>query len=225
MAKRDHKRNTNLDTMIETNDLRSTDNPSRVLNWYDFICPFCYVGQQRNAILDHHGFDVVELPFQAHPDIPTGGITAGPRTGSMYVMLEREAKEAGLKLKWPKHLPNTRHALAAAEWVRQHQSGAFPKFHKDLFGAHFVLGEDLDDPQIINRHANEAGVDLAALNTALLDGTAPRAVDEAEILGRSNGVRGTPAWLLDRQLISGLRPAAEFERLAKRAANNSFKVR
>src|SRR5262249_55294150 len=100
MAKRDHKRNTNLDTMIETNDLRSTDDPSRVvLNWYDFICPFCYVGQQRNAILDRHGFDVVELPFQAHPDIPTGGIIAGPRTGSMYVMLEREAKEAGLKLK------------------------------------------------------------------------------------------------------------------------------
>jgi len=211
--------------MIETNDLRSTDVASRVLNWYDFICPFCYVGQQRNAILDHHGFDVVGLPFQAHPDIPTGGITAGPRSGSMYVMLEREAKEAGLTLTWPKHLPNTRQALAAAEWVRQHQSGAFPTFHKELFQAHFVLGEDLEDPDVVNRHAAEAGVDLAGLNAALVDGTAPRAVDEAEILGRRKGVRGTPAWLLGRQLISGLLPAAEFERLAKRAANNSFKAR
>jgi hypothetical protein len=22
-----------------------------VLHWYDFLCPFCYVAQQRNAIL------------------------------------------------------------------------------------------------------------------------------------------------------------------------------
>src|SRR5262249_11054811 len=152
------------------------------------------------AILGRHGFDVVELPFQAHPDIPPGGISAGPRSGPMYVMLERGAKEAGLKLSWPKHLPNSRRALAAAEWVRQHQFGAFPKFNKGLFEAHFVLGEDLEDPQIINRHATEARVDIAALNAALVDGTAARAVDEAEMLGRRKGVQGTPAWLLDRQL-------------------------
>jgi hypothetical protein len=68
---------------------------STVLHWYDFVCPFCYVGQQRNEILARHGLDVVELPFQAHPDIPLGGIAAGPRSGPMYAMLECEAKEAG----------------------------------------------------------------------------------------------------------------------------------
>jgi hypothetical protein len=28
----------------------------RVLHWYDFLCPFCYVGQQRNSIFEEHGF-------------------------------------------------------------------------------------------------------------------------------------------------------------------------
>src|SRR5690348_17074760 len=114
-----------------------------VLHWYDFLCPFCYVAQQRNAILVQLGLQVDELPFQAHPDIPAEGISAGTRNGPMYAMLEREAKEAGLPLRWPQHLPNTRRALAAAEWARRHQPDAFPPLRKVLFEAHFVAREDL----------------------------------------------------------------------------------
>ena len=116
----------------------SQEDPRTVLHWYDFICPFCYVGQQRNAILARSGLHLVELPFQAHPDIPHGGIPAGVRTGPTYPMLEREARAARLPLNWPPRLPNSRTALAAAEWVRRHQPDAFPRFHRDLFAAHFV---------------------------------------------------------------------------------------
>jgi len=133
----------------------------------------------------------------------------------MYAMLEREAEEAGLPLNWPARLPNTRRALAAAEWVRRHQPRAFPQFHKDLFDAHFVLGEDLEDPTVIDRHASESGIDLAALHAALADDSAVAAVTETEMIGRKYGVQGTPAWLLGERLIAGLRPAAEFERLAE----------
>src|SRR3954468_4775293 len=107
------------------------DAAGRVLHWYDFICPFCYVAQQRNAILVRRGLDVVELPFQAHPDIPAEGIAAGPRDGPMYAMLAREAAEAGLPLNWPPRLPDTRRALAVAEWARRFQPGAFPQLHRD----------------------------------------------------------------------------------------------
>ena len=191
---------------------------STVLHWYDFVCPFCYVGQQRNAILARHGLDVVELPFQAHPDIPLGGIAAGTRSGPMYAMLEREAEEAGLPLHWPPRLPNTRQALAAAEWARQHQPDSFHQFHRDLFAAHFVFGKDLEDTAVIDRCARASGIDLAALHAALADDSAETAVTKAEMTGHKYGVQGTPAWLLARRLISGLRPAVEFERLAENAA-------
>jgi predicted DsbA family dithiol-disulfide isomerase len=203
--------------MSEAHEHQRKNDAGTVLHWYDFICPFCYVGQQRTAILVRHGLDVIELPFQIHPDIPPGGIPAGPRTGPMYTMLEREAKEAGLPLNWPPRLPDTRLALAAAEWARRHQPRAFPQFHKDLFEAHFVLGEDLEDAAVIDRHATGSGIDLAPLHAALADGSAAAAVREDEMMGRKNGVKGTPAWLLGEQLIIGLRPAAEFERLAENA--------
>src|SRR5437764_91799 len=112
--------------------------PRVVLHWYDFLCPFCYVGQHRTAILVRHGLKVIELPFQIHPDIPPEGMPVGPRNGPMYADLEREAKEAGLSLKWAPRLPNTRRALGAAEWVRRNQPDMFSEFQKDLFAAHFV---------------------------------------------------------------------------------------
>lgn len=197
------------------NEWHGLDDPTTVLHWYDFICPFCYVGQHRNTILRSNGLNVVELPFQAHPDIPLGGIPAGrQRSGQMYTMLEHEAEEAGLQLNWPQRLPNTRMALAAAEWTRQHRSSSFAQFQKELFEAHFVLGEDLEDSAVIDRHAGASGVDLPALHSALSDGTAADAVDGSELIARKYGVHGTPAWLFAQGLIMGLRPVADFERLA-----------
>jgi predicted DsbA family dithiol-disulfide isomerase len=181
----------------------------------NFLCPFCYVGQQRNAILIRHGLHLDDLAFQAHPDISPGGIPAGPRVGLMYTTLEREAREAGLPLHWPPRLPKTRQALAAAEWVRRYQPRGFAQLHRELFEAHFVLGEDLEDVAVIDRHASSSDVDLTALHAALENGSAAKFVTETEMIDRKYGVQGTPAWLLDQQLITGLRPTTEFERLAE----------
>jgi predicted DsbA family dithiol-disulfide isomerase len=132
----------------------------------------------------------------------------------MYSTLEREAKEARLPFRWPPRIPNSRKALAVAEWVRRQHPGAFLQVHRELFEAHFVLAEDLEDPVVLDLHASSSGVDLSALHAALEDGSADRFVTEAEMIGRKRGVQGTPAWFLNRHLLTGLRPAADFERLA-----------
>jgi len=98
---------------MNANDIRLVllPSPRTVLHWFDFICPFCYLGQQRNQILSRHGLEIVHLPFQIHPDIPPEGVEAGPRDGPMYQALEREAAQTGLSLNWPPRLPGTRTAL------------------------------------------------------------------------------------------------------------------
>jgi predicted DsbA family dithiol-disulfide isomerase len=190
-----------------------TNEAHNVLHWYDFLCPFCYVGQQRNSIFEEHGFNVVDVPFQAHPDIPLGGRSAGVRRGAMYARIEEEARLAGLPLFWPDRLPNTRMALAAAEWTRRHARQSFPAFKKALFAAHFALGENLGDRQVIGRHANEARVDVVAMHAALDSGAAYALVDQSEALARTLGVRGTPAWFIAGHLIPGLYPREQFEQL------------
>jgi predicted DsbA family dithiol-disulfide isomerase len=189
-----------------------------VLHWYDFLCPFCYIAQARNDILEQRGVKVVELPFQAHPEIPAGGIPAGSRTGAMYVTLDREAEQAGLRLGWPARLPNTRLALSVAEWARRNQPHAFARLRRALFHAHFVLGEDLGDREVVDKHALAAGLDLLPVHAALADGSATRLVTDAEDLGRRHGVRGTPAWLIHQLLINGLRSVEDFEYFAESAS-------
>jgi 2-hydroxychromene-2-carboxylate isomerase len=182
--------------------------------WYDFSCPYSYLGQHRTSIVVQHGLPVVELPFQADREIPAEGLLVKSRNGPMYSELARAAKEIGVRLNWSIYVPNTRGALACAEWVRLRQPAAFPRFHKALFDAHFVFRDNLSNPDVIFRHATECGVDMGALHTALADGSAGAALWEAESLAKRSGVRTTPAWLIGRQLITKLLPAEEFERLA-----------
>ncbi|AOB31397.1 hypothetical protein AKI39_12925 [Bordetella sp. H567] len=204
---------------VQSNEKLTVDDASsaarRVYHWYDLLCPFCYVGQQRDTIFEKHGFDVVSLPFLAHPDIPAGGRAVGERSGPMYERIEEEDRAAGLPLTWPDRLPNTRMALAAAEWTRRHAPRSFPALEKALFGAHFALGEDLGDRRVVEKHAAEAGVDIAAMRAALDNGAGFALVDEAEALGRKLGVRGTPAWWVAGRLIPGLFPREYFEQVAQ----------
>jgi predicted DsbA family dithiol-disulfide isomerase len=189
-----------------------------VLHWYDFLCPFCYVGQGRNEIFERYGFRVIDMPFEAHSDIPAEGRSMPRRSGPMYDHLEAEARAAGLPLIWPSRLPNTRMALAAAEWTRRHVPEAFATFERALFAAHFARGEDLGNREIVMRYAVNNGIDADAMAVALDNGTAYRFVDQAEALARSVGVRGTPAWFVAGNLIPGLYPETQFERLAQTLA-------
>jgi predicted DsbA family dithiol-disulfide isomerase len=196
--------------------LRLAD-PRTVLHWFDVGCPFCYVAQGRNQILEGRGLHIVHLPFQIHPEVPPEGTEMGPRTGPMYANLEREAAQAGLPLNWPPRLPNTRKALSAAEWVRLHRPDVSDEFNRSLFAAHFALGEDVGDTAVIDRHANELGIDLDALHGAMADGSAQASLADAEAIGAHFGVQATPSWLIAGELVSGLLPPSEFERLAENA--------
>jgi predicted DsbA family dithiol-disulfide isomerase len=148
-----------------------------------------------------------------------GTISFAPSATSVSIetpsstVLAQEARDAGLPLHWPLRLPNTRVALAAAEWTRRFQPHAFPRLHRDLFAAHFALGENLGDPAVVDRHARDVGIDITAMHAALRDGSALDAVTHAEALGREHGVSGTPAWFVNGQLIMGLQPAENFERM------------
>ena len=198
-----------------TNDRERLNDEGTVMHWYDFICPFCYIAQDRNDILIRHGLRVVEMPFQAHPEIPERGVFFGRRSGPTYTHLKAEATAAGLTLNWPLRLPNTRRSLAVAEWVRQNQPELFAPLQRTLFAAHFALGEDLGDPNVLDKYAIQMGVDLEGLHRALEDGSAVAFVTESERIGRQLGVRGTPAWFVRGELIEGLLSSTEFLHFAE----------
>lgn len=182
-----------------------------VAHWYDFVCPFCYVGQDRSAILTGRGFTVVNLPYRIHPEIPPEGVQAGPRSGPMYEFLESEAQAAKLPLHWPSRLPDTGYALAAAEWSRRHRPAVFDRFRESVFEAHFALGEDIGDRSVVGRLAAACGLDTAALDAAMRTSGPMEDLEESERAAGRAGMTGTPAWLFGTRLVQGLQPRSLFE--------------
>ena len=202
------------DTAVE-NFIRETGKRTASIawHWYDLTCPFCYVSKSRNDILKENGFTIISLPFQAHPDVPAEGMYMGKRNGPMYELLEREAKEANLPLRWPVRLPNSRYALALAEQVRRHHPLVFPVVKDRLYAAHFALNEDLGSTAVVHHCLRESGIDEQEIKRWLESGRLYDNLASSQNIAERIGIQGTPAWVLNNQLIAGLQPRAYFQQL------------
>jgi predicted DsbA family dithiol-disulfide isomerase len=180
-------------------------------HWFDFICPFCYVGQDRNRILRAHGMEVVEHPMQIHPEIGPGGALAGPRVGPSYDFLADEAEAVGLPLVWRDRIPFSRPALSAYAWLRELRPEVADGFATRVFDAYFGHGEDIEPEELLLRLATEAGGDPADLRAALSGSTADDLLAQELRSAAEHGVQGTPYWSARGQHVSGLRPRGWFE--------------
>ncbi|TCR94777.1 DsbA family protein [Rhizobium sp. BK418] len=211
-------------TSVSVGDIRSAA-PARliemaginsiVLHWYDLTCPFCYLGQARTNLLQDRGMTVVELPFQAHPDIPKEGVHIGERIGLMYERIESDAKTLGMPLHWPPRLPNSRVALSAAEWVRRNKISSFASVQERLFRAHFADGLDIGDPGIVLQCISEVVDDVDRLRQSLLSGEAGAWLTESERMGHQIGVTATPTWIIAGRAIRGFVAQDDFEALVR----------
>ena len=184
-----------------------------VEHWFDFVCPYCYVAQDRNRILRESGLEVVEHAIRIHPEIPPGGRPAGPRVGPAYDFLAREAEAAGLPLRWSARTPNTRTALAAFEWLNSIRPKVAQRFAESVFSAYFGHGHDIESVDLLATMAESAGGSGERLRIALTRGTAYEALARSERQAKEYGVTGTPTWNVLGQSVSGLRPRAWFRDL------------
>src|SRR6187200_409410 len=103
--------------------------------WSDYICPWCYLGRDRTALLRALGADVTQLPYELHPDLPPQGRYVEPhgRLAAVYAAIGRECEDIGMPFQTPAHVPNSRRALETAEVVRRRWPASFPALDDALF--------------------------------------------------------------------------------------------
>jgi predicted DsbA family dithiol-disulfide isomerase len=182
------------------------------------------VGLDRSRFLQDLGVTVVTLPLEIHPEIPVGGLSLADRWGShyrealaMYERIERECEAAGLPFNRPARVPNTRRALATAEWARLHAPDAARRVERAVFEAHFVDNRPLDDPEVIDELVEEAGADASEARRAVDAGELQEPLAAAHTAAARLGIRSTPTWLLDGQvLIPGAVPRDVFRSVVSR---------
>ena len=190
-----------------------------VVVWSDYLCPWCYLGLDREQQLEDLGLEVVIRPFELHREIPLEGreIRDDGRTAAVFDHVGRECEAVGLPFRRPRRSPNTRAVLAAAEQVRLTQPEVFPALHRALFAAHFAEGRDLGDASVVDDIIAACGGDAAPVRAAVDSGEANKAVEASMAEAWDHEVTGTPAFLLPSGfVIPGVQDRETMARIAAR---------
>jgi predicted DsbA family dithiol-disulfide isomerase len=196
----------------------------QALLWRDYLCPWCYLGLDRTALMDELGVEVTPMSYELHPDVPPAGrpIRPGGRLDQVLDHIVAECREAGLPIRKPASTPNTRRALETAEIMRSRFPESFARFDADCYRAHWVVGEDLGDAATLGRLVTDAGGDRSVVEELLDSGAGTTLLAESMRAARELGVTSTPAWWVDdRLLIPGAQPRTTVRRWITKLAERS----
>lgn len=157
--------------------------------------------------------------FELHPETPPGGQRLADRYGErrsaeMAEYMRRFAASFGIEgMRTPDRTPNTRKALAVAEWARD--QGKLHAFRRAAMNAHWREGRDLEDDGVLADLAHSAGLDPARAVAAVSDPVYRARVDAMGEEAARAGVTGIPTFFVGDRKVVGCQPyeavAAEAE--------------
>jgi predicted DsbA family dithiol-disulfide isomerase len=189
----------------------------------DYICPWCYVGLARlEALRDEYNVALTPCAFDLRPGIPAEGLPRDQVSGGRtyppgYIdNLRQTALEAGIDLKRPALVPNTRKAHEATEFAREHGNDLWA-VHRALFRAYFEEEQNIGDVEVVVAACTAAGVDAAGLRAALEDGRYAQEIERQMARSRAQGISGVPAAIFNgRFAVVGAQEEALFRDVAAR---------
>lgn len=163
---------------------------------------------------------VTWLPYELHPEAPVEGIPReayfrGARFEQMQNHLEGIAAEVGLTMKQRDVIINSRRALGAAEFAREH--GKFDAMHKALLQAHWEGTARLEDVDDLARLGTEVGLDGPELRKAIEEDRYAQVIDDNRREAESVGINAIPAHIFGRRyLVLGAQPYEAFLQVLER---------
>jgi len=163
---------------------------------------------------------VTWLPYELHPEAPVDGIPRetyfrGARFEGMRTHLETVAAEVGLTMKQRDVIINSRRALGAAEFAREH--GKFDAMHRALLRAHWEGTARLENVDDLVRIGSEVGVDANELRAAIDEDRYAALIDENRAEAESLGINAIPAHIFGRRyLVLGAQPYEAFQQVLDR---------
>lgn len=164
--------------------------------------------------------------FELHPETPVGGMALArlippARLPAMREHLLRFAASFGVTgMIFSERLPNTRRALAMAEYARE--AGQVTAFRVAAMEAYWRRGQDLESVDALQAIATEAGLDALA---ALAAGRAPAYLERVDAMreeAHGRNVTGIPTFFFGDFAVVGCQP---YETLARIAAHAGWRRR
>ena len=187
----------------------------------DYVCPWCYLGDNRvKQLKEIYNIEVKLVHFPLHPDTPQEGRTlqdmfgTGPdeiktKNDHMQGLMDIE----GLPYNTRSHTYNSRLAQEIGSWAETQLGGN--AIHDKFFEAYFVNNYNIGDVGVIIDIANSVGLDKKEAQIVIKDRTFKDAVDADWQKSRSYGVTGVPTFVSAGQGLVGAQSYDTLEHLVK----------
>ena len=159
-------------------------------------------------------------PFELHPEAPVEGIPreeyfGRARSEQMRDHLDSIAAQVGLSMQQRDVIINSRRALGAAEFAREH--GKFDEMHHALFKAHWGGSRRLEDPDDLVRIGIDVGLDPEELRSAIDEDRYAKVIDDNRHDAESVGINAIPEHIFGRRyLVLGAQPYEAFQQVIAR---------
>jgi len=174
--------------------------------FYDFSCPFAYLGSTRiEEVCRRSGGTLIWRPFHlgglfrtlygagARPPTP-----AAPKATHAAKDLRRWAAHWGVSLAYPAaHPVRTADALRAVLGAPEHAAALTHRFYR----AYWVDHLDLGDPEVLRSLIREAGVEPEALMTRVASPDVRQGLFDATEEALRRGVFGAPTCIVDGDVL------------------------
>ena len=185
--------------VAEEPTLGSPDAPMTIIEFADFQCPFCaaVAGENQRAIeyLRSKDPDWEPIVPNLRPYIESGQVK----------LVFRNFPFLGPESQW---------AAEAAECA--HEQGRFWEYYDKLWANQKGENTGAFSKENLKRFAAELVLETKAFNRCLDSGKYAEEVQDDKEEGQRLGVRGTPAFFIDGQLVSGAQPFSAVQQIIER---------
>ena len=152
--------------------------------------------------------------FELRPGTPPEGIPRPFKPGESNELtghMKEAAEGVGLvKMRRQPLTPNCRPSLEAAEFAKY--KGKFDEYHKSTFKAFWEESKNIGDPEVLKGILEGCGLDWEEFSSPANNGRYAQRVEAQLAESRRYGIRGIPAFILDKYLIEGAQPYEVFQK-------------
>ena len=181
----------------------------------DYVCPWCYLGDNRvKKLKQNYDITVQLVHFPLHPETPAEGRAREDfkaKNTRMIGLMEAE----GLPYSERSHTYNSRLAQEIGTWAETQSGGN--SIHDKFFEAYFVDCRNIGDVEVIIDVVKSVGLDEQQARAVLAERRFKDAVDADWEKSRSYGVTGVPTFFSNGKGLVGAQPYEALERFMTEA--------
>lgn len=162
----------------------------------DYVCPFCYVGDEIIKQLgEEYDLTVEWRGYQIHKEGKASRYLEPGYVDRKWNILRQLAAEMERDVDKPDFVPETLAALEGTEYAKDH--GVFQAFHDKVFAAYFEDNQDIGDRQVLTRIVEEVGLDPQDFWRSVDSGEKSERVKEYRKDAQENYIASFPTYLFD----------------------------